>query len=265
MKFSHAIRNTGAALSIACCAIACHETYNRPADGLLSEKIVADYVRKEMKGKPYTLYLYTDTNAYHLRLADDDRSMESGPSYVYFLDQEPGSPWPHPCQSIWIDRADGTFSVRRGETPLRGEGKWLLVNNLWDEDPRTGMGECLPLSHPDHVVKPCLYYKFEGDDLKMEHQCLPIPSSTAELSLRIDQSDHRLVIVAEDPQATAEEGTCLKHYGCRFHLDSLHVPLDSLTTRRLESIPVDYRANTGGTHVRKTFILPTSGRGKIAL
>ncbi|MCM1169669.1 MAG: hypothetical protein NC324_07005 [Bacteroides sp.] len=254
-----------AGLLLALCLCSCKKTFNDTANRSVSDVIIADYVKKELKGAPCTVYLYTDTNSNRLYLADDDRQFESGRSYVYFIDEEPSSPWPHPCRSVWIDRSNGNFSVERGESPLRGTGKWLLVNNFWNEDPRTGSSGCLVLNHPDYTVQPCFYYRFDGDNLSVEHQCIEMSSSSVELSINIDQSDRRLDILAQDPDANGTGTACLQHYGFKFHLDSLYVPIDSVNTRRLEQIPVHYRAQTAAGTVNNSFILPTRGSGKIRL
>lgn len=251
------------ALVLGLCA--CKPTFHEPANRLTSDKIIADYVAKEFKGAPCTLYLYTDTNSNHLSLADDDRQFESGRAYVYFIDEEPGAEWPHPCRSVWIDRSNGSFAVQRGESPLRGSGKWLLINNFWNEAPRMGSSDCILLGHPDYVVQPCFYYQFDGDNLAVEHQCIEMSSSSVELSIHIDQSDRNLRIVAQDPDTTGMGSVCLKNYGFKFHLDSLYVPVDSVNTRRLEQIPVHYRVSAAQKVISKSFVLPTKGSGKINL
>ena len=260
------VMGTGLAVpALVLCLAACKKTFHAQANRLTADKIIADYVAKEFKGAPCTLYLYTDTNNQHLSLADDDRRFESGRSYVYFIDEEPASPWPHPCRSVWIDRDNGSFAVQRGESPLRGPGKWLLINNFWNEAPRMGSSECLLLGHPDYVVQPCFYYRFDGDNLSVEHQCLEMSSSSVELAVHIDQSEQNLRIVAQDPDTTGMRTVCLKHYGFQFHLDSLYVPVDSVTTRRLEQIPVHYRVSAAQKVIAKSFVLPTQGSGKIDL
>lgn len=250
---------------LALCLSSCKDTFHEPADRLTSDKIIADYITKELKGKPYTLYLYTDTTSYHLRLTDNDRYFESGRSYVYFIDEDPTFPWPHPCRSVWIDRDNSSFSVQRGENPLRGTGKWLLINNLWNEPPRTGSSDCIQVGHPDHIIQPCLYYQFDGDNLSMEHQCIEMSSSAVELSILIDQSNHSLDLVMQDAGTTDTGSSCIRNYGFGFHLDSLYVPIDSANIRRLEQIPVHYRVSTANGIIDKSFTLPTDGKGKIRL
>lgn len=219
------VMGTGLAVpALVLCLAACKKTFHAQANRLTADKIIADYVAKEFKGAPCTLYLYTDTNNQHLSLADDDRRFESGRSYVYFIDEEPASPWPHPCRSVWIDRDNGSFAVQ-----------------------------------------PCFYYRFDGDNLSVEHQCLEMSSSSVELAVHIDQSEQNLRIVAQDPDTTGMRTVCLKHYGFQFHLDSLYVPVDSVTTRRLEQIPVHYRVSAAQKVIAKSFVLPTQGSGKIDL
>lgn len=257
-------------LTLLCLLVSCQENFNGPVDNDISEKIIADYVRKVTNGNPYTLYIYTDQGNSHIRLTDSihsvERICESGPAYVYFLDEEPDSAWPHACQSIWIDRTDGNMSVYRGENPLRGREKWLVINNLCDEQPRLGLSRPVVVNHPDGMLQPCLYYQFEEDLLRMEHQCLQISPASTQLMVTDSQSVGLLHIVAEDPDTTNTEPLLAKHYGFQIPLDSLYVPLDSLTTQRLESISVHYRLKRGHeTIVSRDFGMPTSGSGKINL
>lgn len=244
----------------------CKKTFDEPANRLIADKIIADYVAKELKGAPYVLYLYTDTNSNHLYLQDDDRQFESGRSYIYFIDEDPTASWPHPCRSVWIDRNHGSLTVQRGDSPLRGSEQWLLINNLWNEPPHTGSSGCLPIGHPDYVVQPCFYYQFEGDNLLVEHQCIEMSSSSVELAISIDQSNHRLGIMVQDPDTIASGAVCIKHYGFSFHLDSLYVPVDSVNTARLEEISVRYRVSSAfTTGIDRSFTIPTQGSGKINL
>lgn len=257
-------------LPMLCLLVSCQKNFNGSVDVDISDKIIADYIRKEMKGNPYTLYIYMGQDNSYIRLADSinrlERIYESGPAYVYFLDEEPDSAWPHACQSIWIDRTNGSMSVYRGENPLRGNEKWLVLNNLWDEEPRMGLNGPIIVNHPDGVVQPCLYYRFDGDLLCMEHQCLQISPFSAELMIHNAQSGYRLHVIAEDPDSNGIEPLLLKHYGFQIHLDSLYVPVDSANTQRLESIPVHYQFRRGQDFlISRHFDMPTSGSGKINL
>lgn len=255
------------AVCVLCCLCACKKTVNQPATRLMADKIVSNYLERALKGTPYVLYLYTDTTHTLLRLKDDDRTYESERAYIYFVDEQAGSPWPHPCRSIWIDRNTSTMAIKHSTSPLRsngGSGKWLLINNFWYEEPRMGNGDCIALSHPDYVLNPTLFYKFEGDDLKLEHQCLRIAAESTP-SIDIKQAKGTVVVSLSDSVTSVANDSCLRHYGFSFHMDSLYVKIDSVNTQRSSSITFEYRVNIGKTAIKKRFNMPTSGSNKVRL
>ena len=242
---------------------ACRSVFHQTTDTAKAGIIIADYVQKEQQGKPYLLYFYTDSTSQEIILRDPDRSIRGNKCLVYFLDQMPGTAWPHACKSIWISRQDGSFRVEDGNQPLYGAAPWKLVNNLWNEEPRLGMGNCMELL--ECITEEDFFYKYNGKQIRIEHQCLTTAPSTESFALSVNQSKDTLHILAVEQPADSALAPCIRHYGFELAIDSLRLKVDSLYVD-LESLSIDYRLQTVHGGARNHFFsIPTKGQGKIRL